>query len=91
MPRYFYISDFIFDDSRTKVKTFIGYFTDAGHSFFFPPQELSRKDAINLIHEGNFLFLHDGCHRQIFVKLIILDGIEYLRVDSFSHPFDYLG
>jgi hypothetical protein len=91
MKKYFYISDFIFNGDKTEVDKVIGYFTDADHYNFLPNQQLSRKEALELITAGNSLFIHDGCYRKVLIKIVRVDNNEYLRVDHQPHPIDYFG
>ena len=91
MQRYFYVRDYAFDPTNTRIIRIAGYYTDAGHNHFFPSEGKSREEAIALIKAGNILFLEDGCYRKVYIKLLKIDGKEYLRVDHYPHPMDYLG
>jgi len=91
MQRYFYVKDYTFDLANTKIIRLMGYFTDPGHNNFFPSSGISREEAIEMIKSGNVLFLEDGCYRKVFIKLAKIEGQEYLRVDHYPHPTDYLG
>lgn len=91
MDRYFYIKDYEFDQSKTRVVKLFGYYTDAYHNNFFPVSEISREEAIAIIKSRDFLFLEEGCYRKVFIKLVKVDDQEYLRVDHHVHPMDYLG
>jgi len=91
MQRYFYIRDYAFDPTNTKIVRMMGYFTDPNHNNFFPTSGISREEAIEMIKSRNVLFLEDGCYRKIIIKLIKIDNQEYLRVDLHAHPMDYLG
>ncbi len=91
MERYFYIKDYAFDPTNSKIVMLTGYYTDAGHNYFFPTIEISREEAIKKIKSGDVLFLEDGCYRKVKVKLVNAEDHEYLRVDYHIHPMDYLG
>ena len=91
MKKFFYINDFYFNDDKTKVDEIRGYFTDADHKNFFPSQQLSREEVLELIKTGNSLFIHDGCYRKVLIKVVKVESLEYLRVDYQPHPIDYLG
>jgi len=91
MQRYFYVKDYAFDPTNTRIIRIAGYYTDANHNHFFPTQGISREEAIEMIKSGNVLFLEDGCYRKVKVKLIKVEDQEYLRVDYHTHPIDYVG
>jgi hypothetical protein len=91
MNKYFYVSNVKLSADGKLADKLVGYFTDERHYLFTPSLEISRQESIAMIKEGTFLFLHDGCYRRIEVKIVPVQNKEFLRVDSFSHPFDYFG
>lgn len=91
MQRYFYVKFYAFDPTNTTITRLMGYFTDADHNNFFPCSGISREESIQMIKSGNVLFLEDGCYRKVYIKLVKIEGQEYLRVDHYAHPVDYLG
>ena len=44
-----------------------------------------------MIKVGNILFFHDGCYRNIIIKIIVAENGDYLRVDYQPAPFGYFG
>lgn len=91
MVKYFYIKDFVFSSDKITVEKIIGYYTDVSHSLFFPSQEISRKLAIEMIKKGDVLFIHDGSYRQIIIKIVCIEGEEFIRVDRHFARQDYFG
>jgi hypothetical protein len=91
MQRYFYVRFYAFDPTNTKITRLMGYFTDVNHNYFFPLMGISREEAVELIKARDVIFLEDGCYRKVFIKLTKIEGQEYLRVDHYPHPTDYLG
>lgn len=91
MEKYFYVKDYAFDPTNSKIVMLTGYYTDAGHNYFFPTVEISREVAIKKIKSGEVLFLEDGGYRKVKVKLMKVQDQEYLRVDYHTHPMDYFG
>jgi len=90
MDRQFFIKDYKFSADKTKLETITGYFTDGDHTIITPTLVITRHQAISLLNSHDKMFLFDGCYRRIDLKLVLLDNQEYLRVDCFSAPFDYL-
>lgn len=91
MEKFFYIKEFTYDPTHSRIVRLSGYYTDPGHNLFFPPIELTRDEAIKMIKARDVLFLEDGCYRKVKIKLVNVEGQEYLRVDYHNHPMDYLG
>ena len=91
MAKFFYIKDFVFSSDKITVEKNVGYYTDASHSLFCPSHEISRKLAIQMIKNGDVLFVHDGYYRQIIIKIVCVEGEEFVRVDSHFARQDYYG
>lgn len=91
MEKYFYIKSFSYWKDSNLIDQVLGYYTDAGHNMFFPCEQISRDQALRMVKNGEFLFLNDGCYRQVKVKLHKIEGVEYLRIDHYKQPFDFLG
>ncbi|MCX6056105.1 MAG: hypothetical protein NTZ74_14555 [Chloroflexi bacterium] len=89
--RYYYVKDFQYDPGREKLEMLNGYYTDAKHNLFFPAEEITRDDALGKIRAGEFLFLHDGCYRQIKIRIAKINGVDFLRIDPHPVGRDDLG
>ncbi len=89
--KYFYVKDWAYDPTHSWIIRIAGYYTNSEHTHFFPWFGISRDEAINMIKSQEELFIKDGCYRKVRVKLIEVEGKEYLRVDYHTHPMDYLG
>jgi hypothetical protein len=92
MQKYYFVHNTTFSDDKSKVQSIQLSWTDGlNRTIFTPPQNITRNEAITLLKNGDILFMFDGCYHRIFIKLLIIDNQEFLRVDNFSHPFDYFG
>ncbi len=91
MERYFYVKNYAFDPTNSRIAQLSGYYTDLHHNFFFPPIEITRDEAIRMIKSGDVLFLEDGSYRKVKVKLIKSEDNNYLRVDHHVLASDYFG
>jgi hypothetical protein len=91
MEKYFYIKNFSYWKGTNLIDQLLGYYTDAGHNYFFPCDQISREDALRMVKNGEVLFVNDGCYRQLKVKLLKINEVEYLRIDHYKQPFDFLG
>jgi hypothetical protein len=91
MSHYFYIESTNFNKVNSTVEKLTGYFTDSSRYVHNPPQEVSRQTAIEMIKTGDVLFFHDGCYRNVTIKIVSVQRNDYLRVDYQPAPFDYFG
>ncbi len=91
MEKYFYVKNFSYWKESKMIDQILGYYTDWGHNLFFPCEQISRDKALTMVKNGEVLFINDGCYRQVKVKLLIIDSVEYLRIDNYKQPFDFLG
>lgn len=89
MEKYFYVKEYTYDPTHSRIVRLSGYYTDPGHNLFFPPIEVTRDEAIKMIKAREVLFVEEG-HRKLIIKLVKVEGQQYLRVDNRSHPMDYL-
>jgi len=88
---YYYINGIHFEFSKKKIEHLTGYLTDSNHDNFFPPQNFSRKQVIDMSKEGDTFFVEDGCYRKLKIKIYLFENEEFLRIDCHPAPFDYFG